>query len=129
MDAGEVQTPVADLPQHPLVVGDAAAGSAQGIGGPDDNRQADLIGEVHSVLHRVDHFGDHAGLVDGLHGVLKALPVLGPADGVGGGAQQLDAVLVQGAVLVQVHGQVQTDLTAQGGQHCIRALLFDDLGQ
>ena len=94
MDTGQLQTTVADLPQHELVIGDAAAGAAQGIGGTDDDGQADGVGELHRILHGVHHLGDHAGLVDGLHGVLEALAILCPTDGVGGGAQELDAVTI-----------------------------------
>ena len=129
MDTGQLQTTVANFPQHELVIGNAAAGAAQGVGGTDDDGQADGVGELHGVLHGMHDLGDNAGLVDGLHGVLEALAILCPADGVGGGAQELDAVAVQGAVLVQVHGQVQADLTAQGGQNCIGMLFFDDLGE
>ena len=33
------------------VVGDAAASAAQGVGGADDDRVADLFGEIHRVLY------------------------------------------------------------------------------
>ena len=37
------------------------------------------------------------------------------ADGLRAGAQQAHAVLLQDALLVEVHGQVQPGLAAQGG--------------
>ena len=40
-----------DFPQLLLVVRDAAAGAAQGEGGTDDDRVADLHGKGHGVLH------------------------------------------------------------------------------
>ena len=127
VDPGQVQAAVADLPQGDLVVGDAAAGAAQGIGGADDHRIADLVGEGHGVLHGVDHLGGDAGLADGLHAVLEALAVLRLVDGGGASAQQAHAVLLQGAVLIQRHGQIQAGLAAQVGQKGVRALLLNDL--
>src|SRR5699024_5305047 len=41
--AGEVDATVRDLLQRGAVVGDAAAGAAQGVGGADDDRIADLL--------------------------------------------------------------------------------------
>ena len=124
---GQVDAPVGDLPQGGLVVGDAAAGAPQGIGGPDDDRIADAPGELHRGLHALHHVAGDAGLADGLHGVLEALAVLRLADGLRAGAQQAHAVLLQDALLVEVHGQVQPGLAAQGGQDGVGPLLGDDL--
>ena len=109
-------------------VGNTAASAAQGIGGTDDHRQTDFLGKCHGVLNAFHHFGSNAGLTNGLHGILKALTVLCLPDGLGAGAQQADAVLLQSSVLCQCHGQVQAGLTAQGGQDGVRALHFNDLG-
>ena len=49
------------------------------------------------------------------------------ADGLRAGAQQAHAVLLQDALLVEVHGQVQPGLAAQGGQDGVGPLLGDDL--
>ena len=124
----EVDAPVGDLPQTGLIVGDAAAGAAQRIGGADDDRIADAPGEGHGILHGLHHVGGDAGLPDLLHGVLKALAVLRLADGLGGGAQQSHAVLVQNALFMEVHGHVQPGLAAQGGQDGVGPLFLDDLG-
>ena len=128
MDPGQVQAPVGDLLQAGLVIGDAAAGAAQGVGGADDDGIADLAREGHRVLHGVDHLGGDAGLADGLHAVLEALAVLRLVDGGGAGAQQAHPVLGQGAVLIQGHGQVQAGLAAHVGQQGVGPLLLDDLG-
>ena len=125
---GHVDATVGDLPEGGLVIGDAAAGAAQGVGGPDDDGIADGVGKVHGVLHALHHVGGDAGLADLLHGVLEALTVLGLPDGLGAGAQELHVVLGQDALLVEVHGQVETGLSAQGGQDRVGPLLLDDLG-
>ena len=126
--AAQVDAAVGDLPQGVLVVGDAAAGAAQGVGGTDDDGVADLVGEVHRILHGVDHLRGDAGLANGLHAVLKALAVLRLVDGGGAGAQQLHPVLFQGTVLIEGHGQVQAGLAAHVGQQGVGPLLLDDLG-
>ena len=125
---GEVDAPVGDLLQGGPVIGDAAAGAAQSVGGTDDDGVADLLGEGHGVLHALHHLGGDAGLVDGFHAVLEALTVLSLTDGLGAGAQQLHAVLGQSAVLVEGHGQVQAGLAAQSGQDRVGTLLLNDLG-
>ncbi len=52
----------------------------------------------------------------------------GPADGGIVGADQLDAVLLEGAVLGEGDGQVEGGLAPQGGQKGVRPLHLDDLG-
>ena len=54
--------------------------------------------------------------------VLELLPVLAALDGLEVGADQLDAVAVQDAVLVQGDGGVQRGLSAEGGQHGVDRL-------
>ena len=101
------------FPQLLLVVDDAAAGAAQGEGGPDDDRVADLQGKGLGVLHRGDHLGGDAGLADLLHGVLEHLAVLGLVNGLGGGAQQPHVVALQKALLGQLHREGQAGLAAK----------------
>ena len=125
---GEVDAPVRDFPQGRLIIGDAAAGAAQGIGRPHDHRVADLVGKGHSGLHTFHHVRRDAGLADGFHAVLEALTVLRLMDGFGAGAQQAHPVLLQRAVLVEGHSQVQPRLPAQGGQNGIGPLPLDHLG-
>ena len=124
---GQVDAPVGDLPEGELVIGNAAAGAAQGIGGADDDGIADAPSEGNGVLHALHHVGGDAGLADSLHGVLEALAVLRLADGLRAGAQQTHPVLLQNALLMEVHGQVQAGLAPQGGQDGVGPLLLDHL--
>ena len=94
--------------------------------GPHDERQADvaqrragLLGEVAMRLR-----GTRRPALE--HRLAEQVAVLGPADRVVVGADQLDAELVQVAVLVQGLGQVERRLAAERRQQRVRALLLDD---
>ena len=108
-----------------LVGADAAAGAAHGEGGADDDGIADLLGKGQSVVQILYHLAGDAGLAQLLHGVLEQLPVLGPVDGLGAGAQQTHTGLFQIAAAGQFHGQVQAGLTAQVGQDGVGMLDLD----
>ena len=61
--------------------------------------------------------------------LLEPLAVLPRLDGVDVGADQLDAVLLEDAGLVQGHRGVQRGLAAEGGEQRVGPLLLDDLGR
>ncbi len=126
MDGGKVEAGLRDDAELLLVVGDAAARAAQGIGGPDDDRIADAPGGRQGGGQVLRDFGGDAGLADGLHGVPELLAVLRPLDGLDGGAQQTDAVLAQGAIPGQLHRERQPGLAAEPRQQAVRPFLFDD---
>ena len=69
------------------------------------------------------------GQADLGHGRLEQLAVLGGGDGLGVGADHLDAEALQDPALVQGHGQVEGGLAAEGRQHGVGALALDDGGQ
>ena len=94
---------------------EAAAGAAQGVGGPDHQRQAYLLGELEDLLQAVADRRGRNRLAYRLQHLLEGLAVLGLADRLLVGAQQAHAVAFQHAGLGQLHGQVQTGLPAQGG--------------
>ena len=85
------------------VVGDAAAGAAEGEGGADDRREADVLDDVHRLLVVVGQAAARHGEADAFHRLLEQGAVLGLLDGRELGADQLDAVLLQGAVLGHRH--------------------------
>ena len=94
-----------------------------------DARQADLAAArsraSSHVVHRLAAADFQADL---LHRLLELLAVLGLVDHVGLGADHLDAVLLQHAVLRQIHRQVQARLPAERRQQRIGPLGLDDLG-
>ena len=75
----------------------------------------------------MNDLGGDDRLADLLHGVLEHLAVLRLCDGGRVRAEQLYAHLLEEAVLAQLHGEVQTGLTAEVGQQGVRVLLLDDL--
>ena len=123
MDGRKAQTVGADLDQLFAGLADAAAGAAHGKGRAHDDRVADAVGAVQCVLQVLHHLRGDDGLVQLFHGLLEQLAVLGTVDGLGIAGQQTDAGAVQITGACQLHGQVQTHLTAEVGQHGVR--LFD----
>ena len=109
-----------------LIIGHAAAGAAQGEGGADDDGVADFVRDAQGGVHVFGDIRRDDRLADLLHGVLEQLAILGLVDGLHVGADQLDAVGLQKALLVQLHGQGQAGLAAQPRQHAVGLLLFDD---
>ena len=93
-DRGKPQAVLRDFPKLLLVFHDTAAGAAQGKGRADNQRVADLIGEVHRALHRIHHLGGDAGLANGFHSILEHLAVLRLVDGLRISAQQGHAVFL-----------------------------------
>jgi len=105
-----------------------AAGAPEGERGPDDEGEPNLAHRRLGVLHaHRDRAARHAKAGRG-HGLPEQLTVLGAADRVVVGADQLEVQPLQGAVLVQGLGQVQGRLAAQRRQQCVGALPLDHLG-
>ena len=128
VDGGELEGVQADLLQLGFIVGKAAAGAAQGEGRTQYHGVADVRCGLLGLFQGVGDFGGNDGLADGLAQLLKELPVLGPFNGGGGGAQQLHIALPQHALLLQLHGQVQAGLAADAGDDGVGPLIADDLG-
>ena len=126
---GKPQAVLQDFLQLQLVVGDAPAGTAQGVGGPQHHRIADGLRELDALLHGLYHLGGRTGLPDALHQILELLTSLRIADGGSSGAQKGHAVGCQKTGFLQFHPQVQPRLAPQGWQDAVRLLFFDDLLQ
>ena len=112
-----------------LILCNAAAGTAHGVGRTHDYRVADPIGKGHSrgnILHN-GAFRDR--LPQLLHGLFEKLAVLGLLNGLEGRTQKLHIVFLQHALFSQLHSQVQACLSPQGSQQAIRFLLGDDFLQ
>ena len=128
VDRGELQTVGQQGDQLLLVVGEAAAGAAQGEGRTQDDRIADLIGGLDALLQGGCDLRGADGLAQLLAQLLEQLPVLGTLDGLKAGAQDLHLALLQDALAGQLHSQVQAGLAAQAGDDGVGTLLADDAG-
>ena len=120
---------LADAQQVVVVVGDAAAGAAQGEGRADDHGVAPEL--VHAGLALGDGVRDsRLGHVEAavLHGRGEQLAVLAGLDGVDVAADNLDAVLLEHAGVREGDGAVEAGLAAHVGQKRVGALLLDNLG-
>jgi len=111
------------------VVGDPAAGPAQGEGGTDDRREADRLDDLHGLGVVVGQAGLGDGKADLLHGLLEQCPVLGLLDGRQFGTDQLHTELLQDPHLGHGDRRIERRLAAQGRQDRVGALLFYDHGQ
>ena len=110
-----------------LVVGDAAAGAAEGEGGADDEGHGANVGcDCFCFLHRVGHTGDGEIEADLDHGVFETLAVFAFVDGVGIGADHADAVFIESAGLEELDGNVEGGLAAEGRKKSIGPLLDND---
>ena len=110
------------------VVGKAAAGAAQGKGGPEHHGIADFFRRPEALFQGVGNLTGEDRLAQRGAQLLKKLPVLRPLDGLEAGAQDLAVALVQNALFGKLHRKVQSRLSAQGGKDGIRPLVADNPG-
>ena len=106
---------------------DAAAGTAQRVRRPDDDRQSFFLDEIVAFL---DGSGNRAGrhrFTDLFHERLEGLPVFGFLYALLVDAQQFHIVSGENAFAVHLHSQIEPGLSAESGKHPVRALSSDDL--
>ena len=122
-----------DLLELLLVVGDAAAGAPEGVGGSDDEGKlaaglgGNVLGDLESLGHLVRNARDGQIESDLEHRVLELLAVLAFLDGRRIGADELDLLALENASAHQFHGGVQGGLSAERRQQCVGPLLLNDL--
>ena len=127
-DRRSVEAPFHYLLEFFHIVGDAAAGSGQGEGGPDDGGQAHYIEPGERLGHGVGDVAARAFQPDLVHGVAELLAVFSLFDHLGAGADHLDPELFQHARLFKGQRTVQRRLAAHGRQKRVGALFLNDLG-
>ncbi|MPM39064.1 hypothetical protein SDC9_85695 [bioreactor metagenome] len=125
-NGGRIQSRAGDHLQLLRILGRTAARAAQREGRANDHGIADLIRYGKGLAHGLRDIGGDHRLPDGLHGLLKQLPVLRPGDGGGVGAKQADTLPLQKALFPQLHGDGQTGLSAQGGKNAVGPFLLNN---
>ena len=126
VDRRKLDAAVGDFFHFIPVMGNAAAGAAQGVGGADDDRIADFIRKSHGRFQFFKNFRFRYGLVDFFHGFLEKFPVLRMFDGMEGGAQKLHVVFFQHSCFGELYCHVEAHLAAQGSQQGIRSFFLND---
>ncbi len=120
------KTVLDDVLEFLAVIGDAAAGAAQGEGRADHGGQAD-IGKVRArLIERFHQLALGRLQADPVHRLAEQQPVLGLGDGVFFGADQFDIVAGEHAGLRQRHRGVERGLAAHGRQQRVGLFLGDD---
>ena len=123
-----VEAAGADRAQLLDVVAEAAARAAHRVCGPDDHGIADLpLDEIDSILDGVDDSAARGLDTELLHRLLEHLAILAALDGAEVHADHLHAVLVEDALLGELHGKVEARLPAEVRQNGIGPLLLDYL--
>ena len=110
------------------VVGDAAAGAAEGVGRADDDRElaADQGDGLTRGVERLDHAGAGHVEADLEHQLLEDLAVFAAFDRRFLGADQLDAVFGEDAGAGELEREVERGLAAERREQRVRLLLGDD---
>src|SRR5436309_2827126 len=97
------------------VVGDAAAGTAQGERGPHNDGKPNLARKFKSIFQIVNQCGFRHIEPDALHGIFKEEAVFGLLDRADVRSNQLHIVFVEHAAIGKLHRHVERSLAADGG--------------
>src|SRR5258708_20596247 len=103
-----------------LVRDEATTRTAQRVGGPDDQRQTNLSGELTHIVERLAHARDGHRLSDPLEHVLEGLAVLRLANRLDPGAEQPHMVAIEDARGGKLGRQVPSSLAPHGRQQRLR---------
>ena len=104
--AGKAEAVFKDFRTLLRIVGNTAAGSAQGISRTKHYRIADLCCDLKTCLYILHDIRRSHRLTDLFHGFLKHLTVLGLFDGQGCSSDQAHIVLFKEACVFQLHGKI-----------------------
>src|SRR5215216_3926557 len=120
---------VDDCPAKFAVVGGGGASfAAQGEAGPDDKWEADICCQFLGFGEAADRAAGGYVQADSSHGLGEELAVFGFTDRRDGRSEELDACLVEDALLVEFDGEVESGLASQGGEQRVGALAAQYLG-
>src|SRR5581483_2610419 len=122
VDGRKVDAALQNVDQIFAIVGDAAAGSAERETGAENHRIADAGRERQAVFDVVDQLRLGRFQADLAHRVLEEQAVFSLFDGFDLGADQFHAVFIQDTGFGEVYRQVQTGLTADGGEQRVGTL-------
>ena len=113
-------------PEFLEVVDQTAAGSAHGVGRPDDAGQIDSLQDVFGFFKAQGNFASGHFDAQLRHRVFECLPVLSALDGIRFDSDDLDSVFFQNSLFGELRGEVQSGLAAKVRQQGIGPFLRDD---
>jgi hypothetical protein len=122
-----IETALANIQKFFPVVGDTAAGAAEGERRADDGRKTDIGLCLARRIEIVDQHRARHVETDAAHGVAKLLTVFRLVDGFPGCTDHLDTVGRENAFSIQIERAVERRLPAHGRQQRVGALLLDNL--
>ena len=126
---GEFKTVGANGAEFFHVVAETAASTTHGVCRANDDRVTDFGHDLFGFFHRVANAGTRSIDAELLHGFLEDFTVFAAFDSIEVHTDDLHAVLVEHAGLVEGASEVQAGLTAQVREEGLRAFLLDNLGQ
>ena len=104
----------------------AAARTAEGECRAQYDGISDILCRLQPFFHRICDLRRTDGLADTLAQLLEQFPVFGAFDAFALRAEQFRSALAQHPFLFELHGEVQTCLTADGRNDRVRAFVTDD---
>ncbi len=125
VDGRKIQAALQNLFQLLAIVGDPAAGSAQGETRPQDDRITDTRGELQTFFYAVAELRLRRIEADLAHRVFEEQAIFSLLDGVDLGTDQLYSVALQHSRLRQRDGKIQPGLASDGREQCVRTLAAD----
>ena len=125
-DRGRVEAGLRGGGELLRAVGHAAARAAERERRAQHDRIADGCGRGLGLLEVVGDLRRDDRLADALAELLELLAVLGAADAVAVRAEKLDLALLEHALLLELHRQIQTGLAADARDDRVRTLLAQD---
>ena len=109
-----------------LIVGDAATGTAQCKGGPDDERKGQLGGDAAYVVQGMGDIAFRNGKPDTFHSCPEQLTTFGFFDDGGICTDEFHSAFFEYPHPGKLQGSVQRGLTAKGRQYGVRSFLTND---
>ncbi|MPM33851.1 hypothetical protein SDC9_80432 [bioreactor metagenome] len=115
-DKAVFQAFVDDFIKFFFVACDAAASTTQSVGRSDDQWEADFIGKFLSCADCLNDCAFRNRLIDFFHCFLEQFAVFRSFDTFNLSTKQFNIVFRENTFFIEIHGQVQTDLSAQRSQ-------------
>ncbi|MBT9149234.1 MAG: hypothetical protein DDT28_00655 [Dehalococcoidia bacterium] len=107
------------------VEGYSAPGSPQGVGRPDNHGVADLLGNFCRLFRRISLFAPRSPQAYPFHCLLEENPIFGLSDCLELGPDKLHVIFLEDSPFGELGGDVQSNLTAEGGEESVRSFFLD----